>query len=125
MKRRNFILSTVFSLFTYKSFVHAFSRAKVIDSDNILISKDNGTCITLKSGMNYQLPDNPKSIHSCIHFKVIKSKNSKSPTITSKNHMIAEKNGQLIIDKDISIEKSRFFSLQYINEEFGWIVFRG
>lgn len=124
MKRRKFILSTIFSLFTYKSFVHAFSRSKVIDSSNILISKDNGTCITLKSGMNYQLPDNPQSVRSCIHFKVIKTKNSKSPSVSSKNHLIAEKNGQLVIDKDISVEKSRFFTLQYINPDIGWILFQ-
>ncbi|WP_156979676.1 hypothetical protein [Bacteriovorax sp. BAL6_X] len=123
MKRRNFILSTIFSLFTYKSIVHAISRSKVIDPGNILISNDFGTCVTLKSGMNYKLPDNPTSIKSCIHFKVVKSKLSRTPTVSSDKHMIANNSGQFIIDKNIDLDKSRFFTLQYINDKIGWIAF--
>lgn len=122
MKRRNFILSSVFSIFTYKSMVHAFSRSKLIGKNNLLISNANGTCVTLKSGMNYQLPENPVSIQSCIQFKVLKNRLSASPTITSSKHLIANKNRQVTIDKDIDVNHSRYFYLQYISEDIGWIL---
>lgn len=122
MKRRNFIFTTIFSLFTYKAFAHSFFRVKRKSGNNFLISSADNTCVTLKSGMTYKLPENPTDIDSIINFRVQKSKWSKSPVIDPTNRRIASKNGLFDVEKNVNLDESRNFTLQYVCEDMGWIV---
>ncbi len=76
----------------------------------------------MKSGMVYELPQAPAEIDSVIHFKVVKTKWSPSPILDPKGSKIASKSGQLSVEENINISHSRNFTLQYINEDMGWIV---
>lgn len=122
MKRRNFIFTTIFSLFTYKAFAHSLMRLKKIPSGNMLITSDNNTCIVLKSGMTYELPSAPNEILSVIHFRVQKTKWGRSPILNPSSKRIAKKSGLFEVEKEVSLDYSRNFTLQYINEDMGWIV---
>ncbi len=97
-------------------------RLKKTNTGNLLITSDNDTCIILKSGMTYELPIKPKEIHSVIHFRVRKTKWGKSPIINPHNKKIANKNGLFIVEEKVDLNYSRNFSMQYINDDMGWIV---
>ncbi|MDD0854380.1 hypothetical protein HBN50_14805 [Halobacteriovorax sp. GB3] len=122
MKRRNFIVASFFAAFSAKAFAHKFNRVKKTDTNQFELLKCNDTCINLKSGTTYVLPKEPKSLESIIHFKVMKTKWSKSPVLNPQEKTINDINGLFEVEKHVDLSTSRYFSLQYLGEDLGWVV---
>lgn len=125
MKRRIFIATGVALLATVKAFASKTKQSMGIDNrSNVFeILNDNKEIVYLKRGSIVKLPETPTSVETIIHFSVTKYRFGKSPVILSNKRKI---NGhvkeQIVVTKDVHLNKTCDFFLQYTGADVGWVI---
>lgn len=125
MKRRNFVVASVFAFGAIKAMA---SKTKdkignIGKTDISQILSNQTDVIFLKRGSVVQLPNDPTPVESILQFDISNYRFGKAPVILLNGHridgVIKEK---VNVAKDLHLKKTIKFYLQYTGPDVGWIV---
>lgn len=124
MKRRNFVVAGIVLLGTFKAMAAKTKQSIGLGSSPVLdILDKNGEIVYLKRGSVAKLPDNPTPMQTVIHFNVTKYRFGKSPVILANGQNVnGEKKEEIIVTKDVYLNKRPDFYLQYTGPDVGWVI---
>jgi hypothetical protein len=126
MKRRNFVavmyLAAVASTKAFAAKTKELSKGEAKKSIHEL-GDGHRDVIYLTRGSVVQLPKNPTPVESLLIFDIVKYRFGKSPIILPNGHKISsEKKDQITVSKEVRLNKTTIFYLQYTGPDIGWVV---
>ncbi|HLE09663.1 MAG: hypothetical protein A2504_06930 [Bdellovibrionales bacterium RIFOXYD12_FULL_39_22] len=126
MERRSFLTTLFAAAIAGKATI----GQKIKDAPLYLFAKkeikitDNETAThTLVGDAKIILPANPEAITTVIHFYVLKTKWRNGPIILSNGQKVMGTVRDIIVEKEINLDETKHFTLQYLGPDIGWNLF--